>query len=225
MPDQIIIQPPPLTLATGPARAGDGDDRRPRGGSSGELITGDVGARYAEQTVRGNSFAWSTATATSVPALGNNAPSLWNPAGSGVIAVITGIAVQVGAVGTPTVGGLQLGYLANAGSQIGTGSPVLTATFIPGVCTAIGMGAGKGSRTLFAGYSITFTTAPALLCALGLNFGSAPTQGPWQGWIDLEGRVCLYPGGLLQLGASSATVMTENITIHGYEVPLPMHAA
>lgn len=211
-----------MRARVGPVRATDGGLVLPRAGNAGELIVGDAGARYAEQSIRGNSFVWSTVTAASIPALGNNAPSLWNPAGSGVITVVTAISLQAAAVGTPVCTGLQLGYLEDAGAQKGTGAPVLTATFIEGLSTVIG--SRRKPKTLFAGYAITFTSPPSLLCALGLNMGATATETPYEQWVDLDGRVALYPGGLVQLAASTATSKTFNVSFFGYEQALPLLA-
>lgn len=211
-----------IELLTGPQRANDGDVRKARGGSFGELVLSELGAKYAEATRRGNSFVFSTTTAASITALGNNIPTIFNPLGSGVNLVLTKTTLQVGAIGTPAVSGLQYGFLANAGGQIGTASPILTATFVAGVNCLIG---GRAPKVLFAPAAITFTTAPALLGPTGFNLGSTGTETPYQFVDDLDGRIILPPGSALQLGASTTTSKTFNVAFWGYEELLPLLAA
>jgi len=215
-----------MELLIGQQRVMDGETRKARGGSYAEQIASEFGAKYFEQTIRGNSFVWSTTTAASITALGNNIPSLWNPLGSGIITVITKVTLQVGAIGTPAVSGLQYGFLNNAGAQIGTAGPVLTATLVAGVNTCVGRSLnGIAPKTLFAPAAITFTTAPALLGPTGFNLGSTGTETPYNLIDEIDGRIVLYPGGLLQLGASTTTSKTFNVAFWGYELQMPMLAA
>lgn len=209
-------------VLVGAARRTDDTSAQPRGGNQGELIVGELNPLYFEQTMRGNGFIYSTTTAASVTALGNNIPSLWNPAGSGKLIVIHKVTLQVAAVGTPAVSGFQYGYLANAGSVAATASPVLTFTHVAPVSLNISGNAGSPSIARWAPAVCTFTTAPALLGAVGVNLGSTATQTPWTGTDDVNGRIILSPGGLLQIGASTATSTTFNVSIWGLEVPLPL---
>lgn len=205
----------------GPARYGDNEDEVIRLGNQGEVMMQALGAKYQEQTLRGNSFVFSTTTAASITALGNNVPTLFNPLGSGVQFVLTKVTLQVGAVGTPAVSGLQYGFLANAGAQIGTASPILTATLVAGVNTAIG---GRAPKVLFAPAAITFTTAPALLGAVGFNLGSTATEAPYNMIDEVDGRIQLPPGSALQLAASTATSKTFNVSFWGYEILVPLYS-
>jgi hypothetical protein len=203
----------------GPARYSDNIDALLRLGNDGEAIVGELGSKYAEQSLRGNSFVFPTTTAASVTALGNNIPTIFNPLGSGVSFVLTKVTMQVGAVGTPAVSGFQYGYLANAGAQIGTASPILTATFVAGINCLIG---GRVPKVLFAPAAITFTTAPALLAPVGFNLGSTATETPYNLVDDVDGRIALPPGTALQIGASTTTSKTFNIAFWGYERALPL---
>lgn len=210
-----------MELVVGPQRQADGATVRARGGFGGEAIMTELHAKYAEQMLRGNFFVFSTTTAASVTALGNNIPTIFNPANSGVSFVLSMVTIQVGAVGTPAVSGFQFGYLANAGSQVATGSPILTATLVAGVNTLIG---GRAPNVLFAPAAVTFTTAPALLGPLGFNLGSTATETPYNMILDIDGRIGLKPGTALQIGASTTTSKTFNIAFWGYEVALPLSA-
>lgn len=208
-----------LKGVVGPQRGSDGEERSLRLGTSGEAITGLLGGKYAEQCLRGNFFVFSTTTAASVTALGNNIPTLVNFSGSGVLFVLTKLTAQVGAVGTPAVSGFQYGYQANIGGNIGTAAPIPTATFVAGVNCLIG---GRVPRVQFAPAAITFTTAPALLGPVGWNLGSTGTETPYELVDDVDGRIVLPPGTLLQVGASTATSKTFNVAFWGYEVQLPL---
>ena len=194
-----------------------------RVGSTGELIVSDFHGLYAEETIRGNAFIYSTTTAASVTALGNNLPSLWNPLGSGKICILTKLVIQAAAIGTPVISGFQYGFLQNAGAQIGTGAaaaPVLTFTAVAAQNLNL-MGPQKASRMLWGPAVNTYTTAPALLGAVGLNLGATATQTPWTGMDEINGRIILWPSSVIQLAASTATSTTFNVSFYGIELQIP----
>lgn len=203
----------------GVAKYADDLEIPPRLGSQGEFIVSDMNGLFYEQTMRGNAFAYSTVTAASVTALGNNLPSLWNPLGSGKNIVIHKVTFQAAAIGVPVISGFQYGLLSNAGAQIGTGSPIITFTSVAPVNLLLG--AGLASVARWGPAVNTYTVAPALLAAIGLNLGATATQTPWSGMDDVNGRIIIAPGNLLQIAASTATSTTFNITIWGFELPVP----
>jgi hypothetical protein len=207
----------------GQARYTDGDDKTFRIGNQGDQITSQLQPAYYEQTMRGNCFVYAMSTAASIVAVGTAGfPNLWNPLGSNKLCVINKIVWQAAAIGTPVISGFQYAYLPNAGSQVGTGGPVLTGTYIGGVNLLLG--AGVASAMKFAGAAGTMTTAPTVLCGAGLNLGATATQTPWTGVDDVNGRIVIPPGVLFQIGASTATSTTFNIAIYGLELPLPLTA-
>lgn len=203
----------------GPARYGDNEDEVLRLGNQGEAMFGELNAKYYEQTMRGNSFVFSTTTAASITALGNNLPTIFNPFGSGVTLVLTKLTLQAAAVGTPVATGLQYGFLTNAGSQIATASPILTGTPVAAVNTFLG---GRATKVLWFPAAITFTTAPALLGAVGFNMGSTATETPYNMVDEIDGRIQVPQGTAIQLAASTATSKTFNVSFWGYEVLVPM---
>lgn len=208
----------------GVARRTDDTESPLRVGNTGELITSaGLNGVYYEQTMRGNAFVYAMSTAASIVAVGTAGfPNLWNPLGSGKLLVLTKITWQAAAIGTPVISGFQYAYLANAGAQVGTASPVLTGTYVGGVNLLLG--SGQMSVMKFAGAAGTMTTAPTIFAAAGLNLGATATQTPWTGSDDINGRIVIPPGTLFQIGASTATSTTFNISIWGLELPMPLTA-
>ncbi len=204
----------------GQQRLIDGQQARVALGFGAELLFSEIGGKYAYQTMRNNGYVFSTTSAASITALGNNLPTIFNPLGSGVATVVDKVTFQAAAIGTPVIGGTQYGFLANAGAQISTAGPILTATFVAGV--SLNINSKRVPQTLFAPAAITFTTAPALLAPVGLNFGATATQIPWSGVDDVDGRIVLTPGCALQIGCSTASSTTFNVAFWCYEIPLPM---
>jgi hypothetical protein len=213
-------------VLVGPARKNDGDDGRLRGGSQGDLIVSQLQPANYEQTLRGNSFVYSMTTAASIVAVGTAGfPNLWNPLGSGKVIVINRITWQAAAIGTPVISGFQYAFLPNAGAQVGTASPVLTGAYSNTVgVTNLLLGSGNISICKYLGSAATMTTAPTVFAAAGLNLGATATQTPWSAWDDINGRIIIPPSVLFQIGASTATSTTFNISIWGMEIPIPLVA-
>lgn len=203
----------------GVQKLGDGQQAALALGFGAEALFSELGSKYAYQTIRNNGYVFSTTSAASITALGNNIPTLFNPLGSGVATVVDKVTFQAAAIGTPVIGGCQYGFQANCGSQISTAGPILTATFVAGV--SLNINSKKIPQTLFAPAAITFTAAPALLAPVGVNFGATATQTPWVGMDDVDGRIILTPGSVLQIGCSTASSTTFNIAFWCYEIPLP----
>ncbi len=200
-------------------KLGDGQQATLALGFGAEALFSEVGGKYAYQTMRNNGYVFSTTSAASITALGNNLPTIWNPLGSGVATILDKVTFQVAAVGTPVIGGCQYGFQANAGAQISTAGPIATGTLVAGV--SLNINSKKLPQTLFFPAAVTFTTAPALLAPVGVNFGSVATQTPWIGMDDVDGRIILTPGSLLQIGCSTASSTTFNIAFWCYEIPMP----
>jgi hypothetical protein len=208
----------------GPVRYNDGDDKPFRIGTQGDQITTQLQPAYFEQTMRGNCFVYSMTTAASIVAVGTAGfPNLWNPLGSGKLIVINKITWQAAAIGTPVISGFQYAFLPNAGAQVGTASPVLTGAYsnVTGVTNLL-LGSGNLSICKYLGSAATMTTAPTVFAAAGLNLGATATQTPWTAWDDINGRIIIPPSVLFQIGASTATSTTFNISIWGMEIPIPL---
>jgi hypothetical protein len=208
----------------GPTRRNDGDDARLRVGNQGDLAVTQLQPPYYEQALRGNCFVYSMSTAASIVAVGTAGfPNLWNPLGSGKLIVINKITWQAAAIGTPVISGFQYAFLPNAGAQVGTASPVLTGAYsnTVGVFNLL-LGNGNASIAKYLGAAGTMTTAPTIFASTGLNLGATATQTPWSGVDNIDGRIVIPPSVLFQIGASTATSTTFNISIWGMEIPIPL---
>jgi hypothetical protein len=86
------------------------------------------------------------------------------------------------------------------------------------------LGSGIQSIAKYLGSAGTMTTAPSVFAAAGLNLGATATQTPWTAWDDINGRIIIPPSTLFQIGASTATSTTFNISIWGMEIPMPLVA-
>ncbi len=194
------------------------------GGSMGELYTADIWGEYGEFCRRGWVFSARVAAAAAVPVNTTltNAPSIWNPAGSGKLVVPLRIILSLGAIGTPILQGFTLSYLTSAGSVAATGAPVITWTNVAPVSMAVG--AGKTATTLFAPAVSTYTVNPAALMDLGfghhLEGAAASGQLYSQFHHDFHGSVQLWPGSVLNLGSTIATSTTYWTTFVFAEIPL-----
>jgi hypothetical protein len=210
----------------GVARYSDDTEGPARLGNQGEQIISDLNPMYYEQTMRGNAFCYAMTTAASIVAVGSAGfPNLWNPLGSGKLCILTKVAYQVAAVGTPVITGFQYAYLPNAGAQVGTASPVLTGAYsnVTGVTNLL-LGSGNPSVMKYLGSAGTMTV-PTIFAAAGVNLGTGTGTGaPWSCSDDINGRIVIPPGVLFQIGASTATSTTFNISIFGIEIPMPLTA-
>jgi hypothetical protein len=203
----------------GPVRYNDGGKAVLRIGNSGEQLVGHLNPKYFEQTLRGNAFIYSVTTAVSVIApAATGAPTLWNPLGSGILCVLNKITIQVAAIGTPVISGFQYAYQTGVGANIATLAPVATFTDVKAVNLFLGGKNSKVSQMKFAPATDT-GLSPTVFGGMGVNLGATSTQTPWTGMDDVDGRIIIAPGTLFQIGASTATSTTFNISIWGVEIP------
>jgi hypothetical protein len=198
----------------GPQVLSDGSSQAFRQGRNGEQVTQDLHGRFYEQALRGNlysggmtgtsisnaTFTVATTDATATPIVG-----LWNPAGSGVNAVLVAAQVSV--------------YI-TAATATGPGGFVWTAC-TGNTLTAIGTGiAGWSNNTLLqsgarcrsmAGAALTSkTNALAVFRGAGLGggaLGAFSEVGTAVGFIPMgqpmveyfNGSVIVPPGGIIAL--------------------------
>ncbi|HXK36987.1 MAG TPA: hypothetical protein VJ553_05400 [Candidatus Paceibacterota bacterium] len=193
------------------------------GGSMGQLVTADIWGKFGEFCRRGWVFSARVAAAAAVPISTTltNAPSIWNPAGSGKLVVPLRIILSLGAIGTPILQGFTLSFLTGAGSVEATGAPVITWTNVAPVCLSVG--AAKVATTRFAPAVSTYTVNPAALMDLGfghlLEGAAASGQLYSQFMHDFDGSVLLWPGSTLHFGSTIATSTTYWTTIVFAEIP------
>lgn len=210
----------------GVARNADDAIVLPRIGNQGELVIGEINPKYYEQTMRGNHFVYSTAIGGAVlAALGTtSAPFLWNPIGSGKLLVLTKVAVGLDATGTTAAGHIVYGAQSGLGSQVGTGAPVVSGTFVAGVNLLVG--AGIPSQMKFAPTTVSLTAACTFLCTMGLGQATAATTAtsPFVVIDDVDGRIVIPPGSGFTVAASGSIASTYTTSIYGLELPLPLTA-
>ncbi|HEV3447852.1 MAG TPA: hypothetical protein VG099_24660 [Gemmataceae bacterium] len=193
-----------------------------RGGNQGELITHEMSGKHFEQTLRGKMNIYTTpAQALLLSATTGLVPTVVNPYGSGVLFVP--LSIQASFVsGTTTIGSVLLAETLQCGSQIGTASPIPTGTFV--AAKNGNRGAAYQSSLLWAPTTITFTAAPTVVAATGLNM-SAGALGMVNYEVKLDGSLVYPPGTAMSLVYSVTTSTALYFwTIKGLEIPLPLTA-
>jgi len=193
---------------------------RPRMGNFGELMTSPLNSRFYEHVLRGNAFVYSTpaAGAALVAPTTTNAPMIWNPAGSGKNLVLHKIVY--GYVGTTWAAGhIEYGVVTSAGSQIGTGAPIVSLTQVSGVNLLVG--AGNASVMRFAPTTLVVVAAPTFLCTAGIsaNAGTAAAVVPPFKMEDMiEGHIIIPPGVAFFVMSNAAIAGVVCVSIYGLEV-------
>lgn len=209
----------PILGQVGPGSVGIGTQAPPRLSKQLELVTHEASGQYFEQALNGQSYIYGIASqALLLSATTGNVPTVWNPAGSGVIFVPTKLTITY-ISGTLVVGGVVIATTLNAGSAIGTAAPIVTFTQVtpkPAI-----RGTGFGSRCLFAPSTCTFTAAPVVEYATNINYNTTALVLA-NGTHDFNGTLAYYPGTAMSI---CYTVTTSTalfaITLCGLEIPVP----
>jgi hypothetical protein len=206
----------------GVQRLADGISAVPRLGAQGELVMGQLNPRYYEQTLRGNAFLYSTAAAgvtLAAPSV-NSAPMIWNPANSGKNLVLTKVALGYVSA-TSAAGYVEYAVLQNAGSQTGTGAPVVSLTTVTPFNLLVG--SGNASVMRFAQSTVTLANAPSATWPAGVSMvaqTATSTNAPWTMIDDIDGRIIIPPGNAFFVVANAAVAMVAAIAIYGLELPV-----
>jgi hypothetical protein len=208
--NQVLVAPTQLaTSGQTPTQTGD---------VYGNTLMQSYNGQYAEIVRRGNVFMYSTPTAAALllSATTGNCPTIWNPAGSGMIFYPLRLAVTW-LTGATTVGSLIWSITKGTGEKIGTAMPILT--FTDATPEPALVGGSKKSKMRFAPATCTFTAAPAFLAYTGVNIEA--TNQVHSVNEDYYGSFALMPGNALSLTYSVTTsTSTHYVTIWGAEVPL-----
>lgn len=179
-----------------------------------------VYGRFADQNLRGNSFLYHVpAQALLLSATTGGHPTLFNPSGSGKTFIP--IALRACFVsGTTVIGSVLLAETLNAGSAAATASPILTATLV--AAKSARRGAGLTSVMQWSPTTNTFTAAPTVIAASGLNFGAAAPTGTGVYEARFDGALAFDPGTALSIvySVTTSTALFQ-ITLFGLEVPVP----
>lgn len=205
-------------------------------GDEGQLVVGGLHGKYYEVNQKYGMFMSScTPLGLAIPiytatALAGGMP-LWNPAGSGVVAVLTKYQAAH-ASGTAAVFVAGLMARNGMGSVIGTGTQITAfAETVPingklGLVNSIG-GAGGGLaskvKSSNAG-TVTITAGVAgewVETIFGTGIEAAATaNGITRVDHDFDGRIEVYPGTMVWIGATLASVALYGQSLGWYERPL-----
>ncbi len=210
-----------LNFQVGPQRLSDGDRKPGRIGNQGELVS-NINGPHFEQALRGNLFMYQTVgQAILLSATTGAHATVWNPTGSGKLFVPVALRVSF-LSGTTTIGSVLIAETLNAGSQIGTASPIPTATFAAVIGARRGVAAT--SAMLWSPAVNTFTAAPTVIAATGINMGAAaPTAGTGLYETKFDGALAFEPGTAMSVVYSVATsTALWFTTIWGLEIPYPL---
>ncbi len=200
-----------------------GGDIDGRSSFLGESVDSGIHGQFAENTLRGRMFAYGISSqALLIKSNGTGFPTIWNPAGSGMVFVPVAVVISF-ISGTTVIGAVNWAVTLNTGAvgNIGTGLPIVTFTNVAASNMSVG-GTGRASAMQFAPTTVTFTTAPTFLCATGINLGAAAPTGTGTYEAVQNGRIVIYPGTALSLVytvTTSTAVFAQ--TIYGLELPMP----
>lgn len=205
----------------GPARLGDGDEADLRQGNQGEIITGEMLGKHYEATLRGKMVVYHIASqALLLSATTGGHPTVINPMGSGVQFVPTALRICFTS-GTTVIGSVLFAETLNVSGIIGgTGAPIITATLV--AAKNARRGSQFASKLLWSPTTNTFTAAPTVIAATGLNLGAAAPTGTGTYEAKYDGTLIIDPGVALSITYSVTTsTALFHITLWGLELPLP----
>lgn len=193
------------------------------GGRSGEALTGMLHAPYYEAVKRGRVFIGSNAvTGLAIPIYSAkaNALTLWNPTGSGVDLVL--LAYYAGFYSTAGIAG-SIGYfrVTPAGSDIGTGAPIITATQTSPMNAYLN--GGYASVAKFSPAVNTVTDTPTIIQTAALSISTltvATAVAPFQMVDKIEGRIVVPPNCAVQVCGTTAIAIVANQSLVWEEVPV-----
>lgn len=204
----------PLVIAANPVQAA---------GFEAETIVTELHGKYYAAAKAGRVFQQSVVVGgVAIPISSTVAPiiALWNPTGSGKNAVL--IRYLANFVATPAIPGtIGLMALLQAGSNIGTGAPVVAFNTVAPVNGIIGGGLASAMRSSNAATN-TLIAAGTWHTTLFANFtGTAAAVVPPSGPLiyDFDGTVIVPPGVLVYPAASAASALMQQ-TLIWEEVPV-----
>lgn len=209
-----------LELQCGPITGVDGQKNAARGDRLGGLVTSSVSGRYYENTFRENLYVYHIASqALLLSATTGGHPTVINPTGSGVIFVPLGLRIGFTS-GTTVIGSVLIAETLNVGGGAATGAPILTATLVDSKSAR--RPAGRG-RCLWSPTTNTFTAAPTVIAATGLNLGAAAPTGTGTYETNFDGSLAFEPGSAMSI-VYSVTTSTAlfHVTLFGLELPYVM---
>lgn len=142
---------------------------------------------------------------------------IWNPSGSGVMAVLTSVGFTYVST-TGAAGGYVLAALVNAGSTVATGAAISAWTDATANATVWSgkVGVTPTNAVRFAQGAST-VTAPVIYRHLGYNqlvvTAADATTVPWRADFDFRGDIILPPGNALFVAGNIATLMISAVSM------------
>ncbi len=177
--------------------------------------------KYAEYMLKGNLFVYHVpAQALLLSATTGGHPTLINPTGSG--RVFVPVALRLCFVsGTTVIGSVLLAETLNAGGGAATGAAIVTATLAAAARTARRGFAGN-SNMQWSPTTNTFTAAPTVIAATGMNLGAASPTGTGEYSVNFDGTLGFEPGTAVSIvySVTTSTALFQ-VTMWGIELPSP----
>jgi hypothetical protein len=175
------------------------------------------GGAYLQNLLDGNVFIYHIASQAMVVA-GNGVPTVFNPLGSGKLFIPVRVRVCFTS-GTTVIGSVLIAETLNAGSSQATAGAILTFTKVEPKNAL--RGSGKVSSMFWSPTTNTFTAAPTVVAATGINVGPVDPVSGYTADCALDGTLAFAPGTAMSLTYSVATsTALFHQTIWGVEVPL-----
>jgi hypothetical protein len=180
-----------------------------------------ISTAYTEIMLNGNVYIGSTAAAgVLLTAYNSTSPTygIWNPLGSGVMVIPLHVKMGVATANTLSVSAFGITWMANAGSEVGTGSQVTAWTDAAPVNAKLGI--GSPSKIRFTPSGATLATAPVHLTSIANSQESTATAGNVQ-WVhhDFDGHLGIPPGNFIGIGGSVAPGQTWQVSTSWIEIP------
>jgi len=203
-----------------------GSEAKPMLSDDRGLLTQPAGGRWYHTAKQGKLFTGNSAAAGLVlPIYSNTAQvfGIWNPAGSGVNAVLVNLRMTYVDT-TGAAGGYVLGLLRDAGAAVGTAAPISAFTRTTPERGLFGAATG-GNKVLFTGSAATVTTG---LMVIGRNLGlnqlvttaADATTVPWTMKEDFDGEISLSPGNAMFVAGNIATLSKWAVSLTWAEEPV-----
>lgn len=212
-----VLNPSPVSYS-------DGNTYNILQGRQGEQIVTELHGKYYVQAQRGNLFIGATPIAgVAVPISSSTSPTpcLWNPAGSGVNAVLVSYYIGYSG-GTGVVGALGYYAVTGAGSAIGTAAPFSAFAATTPTNALIGLGNSSKMKWSSTG-TCTLTTAGTLIRGFGMGQSAPVSAGTsiWGLYVDnFDGTMIVPPGVAIYPAATAASGDTFVQALLWYEAPI-----
>ena len=174
----------------------------------GSLATGDRHSKMYDAASRGNLYMGVSASggiALIVPATTGGHPTLWNPKGSGVNLDVRRLSLTwVSGANAP--GAVEWASTLEAGAQVATGAPIVTATKV--AATNAIAGGPVAAKGYWSPTTNTFTAAPVFLRGAGISLFtgiSTTAVAPFSLFADYDGDLIVGDGAAISLCFQAAT--------------------